>query len=285
MHYYQEAMNSIYKFVKSQYIVKKGVKNYFLDFPSPTIKGMNLVLSYQNVGALRQPTELIANGYDRKYWDDKITKVFHRTTLLSKFRGFDPFFRALTNDDTIVRHHFRIFTFRKMSSNVRDVALMTLGNMISDFEPLINELGPKKAEAYVDALLSVLEELDSLRDDNGKIREISEADIITALKHNFGTEWRDAYNRILEANDNDLTNFRNGFNKRGKIIQNQGYKEFLKQEFEKYHNKDLPLILKIQLSSILCTSQDAAFLNAIFAGLVQTKYIKVESQTKLNSFY
>ena len=67
MYYYQEAMNSIYEFVKSQYAVKKGVKNYFLDFPSPTIKGMNLILSYQNVGASREPIELIANGYDQKY--------------------------------------------------------------------------------------------------------------------------------------------------------------------------------------------------------------------------
>ena len=61
-------------------------------------------------------------------------------------------------------------------------------------------------------------------------------------------------------------------------------KEFLKKEFEKYHDKDLPLIQKIQLSSILCTSQDAAYLNAIFAGFVQAKYIKVDNQTVLDSF-
>ena len=53
---------------------------------------------------------------------------------------------------------------------------------------------PKKAEAFVDALLGTLEELDSLRDGNGKIRKINEADIVTALKNHFGMEGRNEKN-------------------------------------------------------------------------------------------
>lgn len=155
--------------------------------------------------------------------------------------------------------------------------------MISDFEPLIDELGPRKAEAFVDALLSTLEELDSLRDDNGKIREISEADIISALKHNFGTEWRDAYEGILDKNDDDLTEFINQFNDRGKIIKTSGHKEFLKSTFRKYHDKDLPLLQNVQLSNnILCAIGDDAYLNALFAGFIHVKRIKL--QTSLDSF-
>ncbi len=154
---------------------------------------------------------------------------------------------------------------------------MTLGNMIADFEPLIDKLGPRKAEAYVDALLSALEELDSLRDENGKIRDISEADIITSLKHHFGTEWKDVHGRILAANRGDLTSFRNQFNDRGEIIQNQGHEEFLKQRFENYYNKDFELIKKIQLSSILGIRQDRAYLNSIFTGFAQKRQINLDS--------
>lgn len=169
-----------------------------------------------------------------------------------------------------------------MSSNVRDVAPMTLGNMISDFEPLIDELGPRKAEAFVDALLGTLEDLDSLRDGNGKIRKISESDIIVALKHNFGTEWRDAYERILDKNQGDLTDFINKFNERGDIIENSSHKEFLRINFAKYHDIDLPLLKNVQLSDILCAIRDDAYLNALFAGFIHVKRIKL--QTSLDSF-
>lgn len=108
------------------------------------------------------------------------------------------------------------------------------------------------------------------------------ADIITALKYNFGTEWGDAYIRILDKNQGDLTDFIKEFNGRGEIIEEKGHKEFLRLKFTKYHDKDIHLLKNVQLSNILCASGDDAYLNALFAGFVHVKRIKL--QTNLDSF-
>ena len=74
------------------------------------------------------------------------------------------------------------------------------------------------------------------------------------------------------------------FNNKGKTIQKQGYKAFLKENFEKYHDKDLPLIKTIQLSSILCTRQHKIILNIMFAGFIQVKYINLNKWNNIDSF-
>ncbi len=278
LYYYQQAMYSIYKFVKTTYDLipqtsKGGAlfkKDYFLDFASPSIESMTLIQSFEKAGRPPLPTEYIANGYDYNYWSTKINYAFQKVFHLCKFRGFDPFFRPLQDGETLDRHHFRVFPFRKMSSHVRDFVMTTQSYHKADFEQLYKEMGWLQAEAYVEALIGTIEELDGLRE-HGKIKQITEQDLINALKHNFGAEWRDPYNRILEKNDGDLEEAIKVFNERGKEIQNNGYSGFLEVDFNSAYTKQLSLVNKIQLAKVLgviASKEDFLIFDEMFPGML-----------------
>lgn len=259
LYYYQEALNSIYELVKNTRELipqpltsgKLATNDYYLNFPSPTIAGMNLIQSYEKVGSPPLPTELISNGYSLTHWKPEINYAFQKVFQLSKYRGFDPFFRPLQDGDILDRHHFRIFAFRKMSSSLNDFAMTSKTFHKADFEPLFTEMGARKAEAYVEALVATLEELDGLRDNAGKIKQISEQDIINALKHNYGAEWRSVYDRMVEKNHGDLTDSITEWNSRGTKIETKGYLGYLKSDFNSAYTKDLDLVKKITLAKIL----------------------------------
>lgn len=169
---------------------------------------------------------------------------------------------------------------------------------------LREEFGPRKAEAYIEALMTSLEELDSLRDKSGKIKDISELDVINSLKRNFGGEWQEVYNRIKKENggdmedDNDkewLNSFIPRFNTRGKYIQTNGYSKFLEQDFERIYKKDLQRLRDLQALTLrakesirllyhkICRRVDVKYLDTIFAGDLNIMSF-LSAQTRINKW-
>ncbi len=183
---------------------------------------------------------------------------------------------ASTIETRFVFSYFFFFTV--VNLHFGDFAMTSKSYHKKDFEPLFKELGPRVAEAYIEALLGTIVELDRLRDASGKIRQITEQDLITALKHNFGAEWRGVYEKILELNDNDLEASLKVWNDRGVEIQDNGYSGFLNTDFNSVFTKQLNLVKKIQLSKVigvLGSTEDFKVFDSMLPGVLPRSFVKI----------
>ena len=80
---------------------------------------------------------------------------------------------------------------------------------------------------------------------------ILEMNIINALKHNYGAEWRSVYDKMVEKNHGDLTDSIKFWNDRGDEIEKTGYLGYLKSDFNSVLAKELNLVKKITLAKLL----------------------------------
>jgi len=217
---------------------------------SPTVAGMQLTeaLVERRSG---YPQELIANGYDINYWTSQYTYNYLKTIQLAKYRGFTPFLQTINDGDVIDMHHFRMFTFRKMSCHVSDIIATPSSAHKGSFENLIKEYGPRKAEALAIGLYGILDYLNTLKGTDGKFRHISESDIEFALKKNFGADWKEVQQIILEENTGTLEDFIKEWNKRTDSINSLGLAGFLAYEFEKEMTSSKKYIQDIWLGSTI----------------------------------
>jgi len=174
---YQGALRSIYKLVKETN----------LDFTSPTINKLKLIYAIDN------DQELIMNEYDRKNWKNAASKAYIRVFQFAKRLGVDPLtFRINPDTSLFDPHHFKAFKFRQMSTHNQDL-IETSKRFHRKYEVLYKTFGRRGAEVYVETLIKSLEELLSLKDSVGNIRDITDADIKRVLRANFGPEWESVY--------------------------------------------------------------------------------------------
>lgn len=239
------------------------------------------------IEAIKAEKELVMKNYDIKYWNDKIVKKFHRVYHLCKYLGFDPlFFTGLDSELKYSRrHHYLGLIFRKMSSFVQDQVLTTV-KLHPSYDALFTEMGLRQTEAFLEGLLTVLEELIWLKDENGKRKDLSEKDIPlikTILKKHLGSlsekAWR-FWTTGTEGNKRTMAQFLKdleAFNNRRKYIIDQdgkfiidkvegktGYQYFLEEKFEKFYKNDFEDVKNVPLMLFLGSERDFNFLNIVY---------------------
>ena len=213
--------------------------------------------------------ELIKNDYDLVYWHKKEVISYHIIYHLCKYVGFDllsftPLDDAIfdpRNETKFFRFHFRAMPFRKMSSHVWDILLIS-----KNFEPTYNTVfqstSPRVSEAFFQGISDTFVELVNLKDEKGNIVEIDNDILINILSKYFGSA---VYEPLRQwEKQGSLNNSMKTLNQWRLKLKNHGYEQFLKDCFEKAYKNYFKQIKGLKLTNALATQQDVDLLTEIY---------------------
>lgn len=216
--------------------------------------------------------DLIKNDYDLEYWHKKVVISYHIIYHLCKYVGFDllsftPLDDAIfdpRNETKFFRFHFRAMPFRKMSSHVWDILLIS-----KNFEPTYNTVfqstSPRVSEAFFQGISDTFVDLVNLKDENGNIVEINYDIVINILEKYFGSAVHEPLRQWEKQGS--LNNSMKTLNQWRLKLKNHGYEQFLKDCFEKAYKNYFKQIKGLKLTNALATQQDVDLLNEIYQNI------------------
>ncbi len=213
--------------------------------------------------------ELIKNDYDLVYWHKKEVISYHIIYHLCKYIGFDlltftPLGDAIfdpRNETKFFRFHFRALPFRKMSSHVGDILLISK-NLESSYNAVFRSADLIVSEAFFQGICDSFVDLVNLKDENGNMVEINDETVINILRKYFGGA---IYEPLKHwEKQGSLDNSIKSLNERRMMLKNHGYEQFLKDCFEKAYKNHFKQIKGLKLTNALATQQDVDLLHEIY---------------------
>ena len=213
--------------------------------------------------------ELIKNDYDLIYWHKKEVISYHIIYHLCKFAGFDlltftPLDDAIfdpRSETKFFRFHFRALPFRKMSSHVWDILVISK-NLEHTYNNVFRSTNPRVSEAFFQGIIDTFVDLVNLKDENGSLVEINDDIIIDILKKHFGSAVHEPLRQWEKQGS--LDNSIKTLNQWRLILKNHGYEQFLKECYEIAYKNHFKQIKGLKLTNALATQQDVDLLNEIY---------------------
>jgi len=213
--------------------------------------------------------ELVKNDYDLVYWHKKDVISYHVIYQLCKYVGFDLLtFTPLgdgifdpRNEPKFFRFHFRALPFRKMSSHVWDILLISK-NLESSYNAVFRSKNPLVSEAFFKGIIDAFVDLVNLKDENGNLVKIDNDILINILGKYLGSSVHEPLRQWEKQGS--LNDSIKSLNRRRSILKNHGYEQFLKDCFEKAYKNHFKQIKGLKLTNALATQQDIDLLNEIY---------------------
>ncbi|MHA2009509.1 MAG: hypothetical protein ACXABO_19770 [Promethearchaeota archaeon] len=211
----------------------------------------------------------IKNDYDLVYWHKEEVISFHIIYHLCKFLGFDlltftPLDDAifdLQNKGKFFRFHFRALPFRKMSSHVWDILVISKDNE-STYNRFFQSMNPRISEAFFQGIIKAFDDLVNLKDEHGILLDINYDIINKFLRKHFGSEFHLPLRHWKKQGS--LDDSIKTFNQWKRIITSHGYEQFLKNSFKQAYKNHFNQINGLTLTNALATQQDVDLLNKIY---------------------